>query len=343
MLAAQIQPDYSIGLNPVSDPILPEGGALIQVSVCGLCGSDLDKYIHRKSPPGSVLGHEVVGRIIALSEGHGTNFRVGDRIVTAHHVPCLTCHYCLNGSQSMCRQFKATNITPGGFAQQIAVSRDHLHQTAFLIPDEITDAEASCIEPLACVLQAIYRAGSQQNGSVAIIGLGFIGLLASQVYRAQGFFTLGLDISPDRLALAKSQQWADQALDPASSTQEAINEVLAQHTPLGKMDQVFLTVVTEKTLQQALALVRDGGTIVLFASPQQGQPVIHPAPLYFREINLITSYSPSLEALQEAAQTVFQRKIQVAPLITHTLPLAQINEALTLYQSGAALKVLLQP
>ena len=91
-------------------PELPQGGAIIQTLGCGLCGTDAEKIQQRKVPVGSVLGHEVVGRIHQLDAHYNGDFSVGDRLVLAHHVPCEICHYCLNGSPSMCADFKASNL-----------------------------------------------------------------------------------------------------------------------------------------------------------------------------------------------------------------------------------------
>ena len=120
-----------------------------------------------------------------------------------------------------------------------------------------------------------------------------------------------------------------------------IRAFLDEQTPTGGADRVFLTVVTQKTLDLALALVRDGGTIILFTSATDPQAMVDPTALYFRELNLVTSYSPALSDLKDAAETVFERRIDVRPLVTHHLDLARINDAVALYQSGQAIKVLI--
>ena len=333
MLIAEIKPDYAIATAQAPEPALPKNGALLRVSGCGLCGSDLEKFLLKKAPPGSVLGHEVTGVIetldnrqadgSAVADNNIDGFNVGDRIVTAHHVPCGECHYCCNGSESMCRQFKATNLLPGGFAERLALSSGHLKHTAFKIPDHISDAEASCMEPLACVLKAVRRSTQNRHrheGVVVITGLGFIGLLSAQVYQQLGYTVRGLDLNPNRLALAKTQGWVD----------EEVSETPAQ------ADIVFLTVTTPATVTQALSLVRDGGTLVLFAG---GNAAVDMNELYFREISVVPSYSPALEDLREAARLVFEGRINVKPLLSHTLPLREINRAFELYRSGEALKV----
>ncbi len=339
MMIARIEEDYSIGLAQMPIPSLPPRGALVKVLGCGVCGSDLDKFVNQKAHPGSVLGHEMVGIIEALDDDHPSGWTLGDCIVSAHHAPCRTCHYCLNDSESMCRQFKSTNFNPGGFAQYIALTEEHLKHTAFKVPNTVSVPEASCVEPLACVLRAIRRGGTQINGSVLIVGLGFIGMMAAQVYQNDGYAVYGVDLDASRNVLAQSAGFVMEAFNlSAPQENDRLQETLHRHVPLGKVDTVFLTAVNAKTIELALNTVRDGGNLIVFTSAPAGT-AIDPSRLYFREINLITSYSPALCDLQEAAQMIFQHKVEVDQLVSHRLPLADIGEAFELYRSGQAIKV----
>lgn len=323
MQVAAIQPDGSLGVSLQAVPVLPVGGALLQLLGCGLCGSDLDKVVNAKSPVGTVLGHEAVGRIIELDGAYHGQFRVGDRIVVAHHTPCGACHFCRHDSESMCRVFKQSNFVPGGFAEVIALSDAHLKHTAFKIPDGMTDAQASCVEPLACTLRAINRLNLKPGQSVTVVGLGFIGLMAAQWFHQQGVLVSGLELDAARLQLAQSNGWLSSP------------EILPAQT-----DAVFLTAVNAKTLELAFSKVRDGGQLMLFTSAPP-QTHIDPSDLYFREINLLTSYSPALSDLAEAARLIFTHTLDVKSLVTHQLPLSKIDQALDLYQHGGAIKVFL--
>lgn len=340
MLTAQIQPDYSVAPKESTLPSLPEKGAIIRLIACGLCGSDLEKFVHHKAQPGTVLGHEVVGIIESLAEGHDTGFQVGDRIVTAHHTPCHACHYCLNGSESMCSTFKSSNLSPGGFSEHIALTQEHLKQTAFKVPEHISDEAASAVEPLACALRAIDRLEMKVGQSVLVVGLGFIGLMASQIFHKAGVQTFGLDLSDERIELANRNLWVDKALN-ANNTQ-ALDHTLHTMTPLGKVDAVFLTVVNRHTIQEAFERVRNGGKILLFASAPPDTN-IDPSMLYYREISVVTSYSPSVQHLANAAQMIFDKRIDVEALVTHHFPLSAISDAMSLYRSGQAIKVLITP
>lgn len=336
MQVAAIQNDYQIGVSEMPIPALPPKGALVRVLGCGLCGSDLDKVINKKATPGSVLGHEIVGIIDALDEDHPSGWRLGDRLVSSHHVPCGRCHYCLNDSESMCRQFKSTNFHPGGFSQYLALSEQHLLKTAFKVPSTVTSEEASCVEPLACVLRGVRRGNAQINGSVLVIGLGFIGMMTAQVYQNDGYAVYGVDLDETRLNLAREEGFVMEAFHSLAD-KERLRETLQRHTSTGKVDTVFLSVVNNKTLDLALDLVRDGGNLIVFTSGP-ADTSIDPSRLYFREINLITTYSPALNDLKDAARMIFNHELNVKPLVSHRLPLANIQQAVDLYRSGQSIK-----
>lgn len=347
MRAALIADDSRIVPATTSVPALPVKGALLRVIGCSICGSDLDKIVHRKATEGTVLGHEVVGHIIELAPDAPSHWTVGDRLVVSHHVPCGKCHYCQNGSEPMCRTFKQTNLDPGGFAEIVALSERHLQHTAFAIPDGTDNETASCVEPLACVLRAIRRGVSQTNKSnapgtqsVLIAGMGFIGLLAAQVYQHQGTAVTGVDIDSQRLAWAFDNRLVSHAFHPMDEL-DALKQHLVETTPLGQVDIVFLTAVNPASVALALQTVRDGGTIILFASGGEGV-AFDAQTLYFREISIIPSYSPELQDLQAAAQMLFANVINANALVSHRMPLSAITEAVEQYRTGQARKVFIE-
>ncbi|HEX9069964.1 MAG TPA: alcohol dehydrogenase catalytic domain-containing protein, partial [Ktedonobacterales bacterium] len=119
-----------IRLEDVEQPRPDAGELIVRVAGCGLCGSDLVK-IAQDAPPPVILGHELAGRVVAA--GEGAPLAVGTRVTVAHHVPCGQCHFCRHGNESMCATFKASNITPSGFAEYIRVSARHATKTTFAL------------------------------------------------------------------------------------------------------------------------------------------------------------------------------------------------------------------
>lgn len=321
-------------------PECPTGGALVKLLGCGLCGSDVEKLVHGKAQPGQVLGHEVVGRVIAVDTEATPEARslLGQRVAMAHHAACGQCHFCRSENESMCATFKATNFVPGGFASVIAIGPAHLANTVFLMPDTVSDAAASATEPLACVLKAMARGKAPGQQSVLIVGLGFIGLMAAQCYKQQGYWVAGIDINPERCIVAKDHGWVDVAVLP----QDWPTTLKGLPLPAGGVDVVFLTVLSSSILTQALASVRDGGTLVQFCRAAT-EASLDTTPVYTRELRWVASYSPSMASLREAAQMIAAGKLQLDALYTHTRPLAELNTAITDYRTGTAIKVLLTP
>jgi len=157
-----------------------EPGTLVRVRACGLCGSDVEKI--GLAPPGTVLGHEVVGEL-----------EDGRRVALVHHTPCGECSRCETGHESTCERFREPTIVPGGFAEQ-ARAQDWVD-----VPDELDDAQATFAEPLACVLRGAERL---PRGRVLVVGCGFVGTLFARVLLRRGDDVSGIDPRAERLMLS---------------------------------------------------------------------------------------------------------------------------------------------
>ena len=110
MKTAQVYKDKIIIKDMEDVKLNGRKGAVVKVLGCGLCGSDIVKFKHNIVHDGAVLGHEIVAKIAEINSD--TDFKVGDKIVTSHHIPCGKCNYCKHGNVSMCEHFKKTNIKP---------------------------------------------------------------------------------------------------------------------------------------------------------------------------------------------------------------------------------------
>ena len=274
-------------------------GAIVRVLGCGLCGSDIVKLREHISPDGTVLGHEIVAEIVEIKSG--TNFKVGDRIITSHHIPCGKCKYCLNGNVSMCTHFKGTNIRPGGFSELVYVSEEHLQNVAYLIPENLTETEASFYEPLGCCVRAVKRANLRKDSTVLVIGLGSIGILMSQALNAFGMDVIGCDLITERIDFLKNLGIDAYHVKDLPERLEA--------------DAIFMTSGSDKAIDTALKSVRNGGTILVFASTPQnfGYPNNE---IYYRELTVLGSYSPSPADLKDSLQLLKDGKVNVKGIST---------------------------
>lgn len=282
------------------DDIKLEGrqGAIVKVLGCGLCGSDIVKFVHKISKNGTVLGHEIVAQIVEINSE--TNFKVGDEIVTSHHIPCGKCVYCRHGNVSMCQHFKSTNIRPGGFSELVYLSEEHLQNVAHLKPENLTDVEASFYEPLGCIVRAVKRANLIKGDIALVVGLGSIGILTAQALKAYGVEVVGCDLIPERIEILKSL--GINAVD--------VREISEQF----EADAIFMTSGADKAIDTALKYVRNGGKIVVFSSTPHDQTAYPNNEIYYRELTVMGSYSPSPADLTDSLELLRSGRVKVSGL-----------------------------
>lgn len=304
MITAQVK-ENKIVLKEMDDIKLDgRKGAIVKVLGCGLCGSDIVKFVHKIVKDGAVLGHEITAEILEINSD--TKFKTGDRIVTSHHIPCGECSFCKHGNVSMCKHFKETNIFPGGFSEKVFVSEEHLKNVAYLIPENMPEEEISFYEPLGCCVRAIKRCALLKEDTALVVGLGSIGLLMGEGLKAMGYKVFGCDLIPERIELANNM---------GIETFDFSREV----------DAVFMTSGADKAIDTALKAVRQGGKILVFSSTplSSGYPNNE---IYYKELTVLGSYSPSPADLKDSYELLTSGKVNVKGLTT-VYPIEHVQEA----------------
>jgi L-iditol 2-dehydrogenase len=321
-------------------PVPGPGEMVLDLRVVGFCGTDLFKLKTGSAKPGTVLGHELVGEVLALGSGV-TKFALGDRVVVPHHVPCGTCVYCRRGNETMCEVFKENLMEPGGFADAILIRPRAVEFAARKIPEGIPDERAVFMEPAACVLRGIDRSGLGTEGTAVVLGAGSMGLLHLLVLKAvfPNVDVVVVDFDANRLALgvelgaARTAQPGDEAAAAVRALTEGIGA-----------DAVFDTVGGEKTLTSGIALTRAGGSIVLFAHAPDGQSAAVDLNAVFKsERRIIATYSGALREQQRIFDLLVSGALDPTPLVTHTMPLDDFQKGVELAVQRKALKVLFTP
>lgn len=326
-------------IKNIPKPQINEDEILVKVMACGICGSDIKKIFDDKVKKPIVLGHEVAGDVVEIGS-NVKDFKIGNRVVVTHHVPCCNCQYCKHENYSMCRQFKSTNIYPGGFSQFIRVPKENVSVGTLKIDKRVSYEEASFSEPLACCLYSLGKINLFQKDFVVIIGLGTIGLLFYQLIKINKAIPMGIDIDENRVDFAKKFGF-DFALNP---NKENVTEEILNITKGIGADLVILTAVNEKILNQSLSYIRDGGKIIIFAGAIKKEIAkININELYRREISIIGSYSSSPKHLSQALKLISSKVIDVKNLITYRFPLKEIGKAVELIINRKAYKVTIKP
>lgn len=317
-------------------PTIGPGELLLRLRGCGLCGSDLAKLASGTPSGPVVLGHEVVGEVVAVGDDVAA-FAVGDRVVAAHHVPCGECHYCRRSSSSMCRAFKASHLDPGGFAEYVCVPRPNVEHATFRVPPHLIDEAASFVEPLACCLRAVKRARIHAEDTAIVVGLGSIGILFVQLLKREGAVVVGTDPLGERADLAK-RFGADVADTPALAMSAA-----RDLTDGRGADQAIVTGGGAEVLRWASPAVRDGGMIHYFAGGGGEALPLSLDALYHRELTLTATYSSSPADLAEAFRLIAGGDVSVERLITHRVPLERLADGVDLMRRHQTLKVYVTP
>jgi L-iditol 2-dehydrogenase len=329
-----------VRLEKMEVPEIGPGEMLVQVRACGLCGSDLMRwYADSKAP--AVLGHEPVGFVSQLGSGV-EGFTPGDRVFVHHHVPCFVCHYCRRGNYSCCETFKKNGIYPGGFAEYVRVAARNVEFDVLPVPEGMPFEEATLIEPIACAIRGVERAGVQPGDAVLIIGAGVSGLLFTQLSRLWG---AGLVIVSDLV-----EYRLDRALECGAhaSLNPAVDDLQAEVQSLvGRpgADVVVITVGNPAVMEQGLRLAAKGGTVLIYAPLPPGDTLpIDVCDLLFSEKTLVTTYSCAPEDTRAALDLIRNGSVQTGGLVTHRFALEQVGEAMQLAaQAGDSLKVVIVP
>jgi len=329
-----------IRIEEIPVPEIGRGELLVRIEASGICGSDVMEWYRLDRAP-LVLGHEIAGQVVEVGEGV-EGFKVGDRVIAAHHVPCNTCRYCLSGHHTACETLRRTNFYPGGFAEYVRLPAINVDRGTFLLPDSISYEQATFIEPLACVLRGQRIADIQPGQSVLVVGSGIAGLLHVLLARALGASRIvATDISEFRLEAAR-EYGADLALQAGKYQPGRFREVNS-----GRLaDLVIICTGATSAINQALESVGLGGTVLLFAPTDPGVTIpLSINDFFFRNDRTITTtYAGSPVDHQTALDMIAAGTVRVDPMITHHLPLSETQEGFRLVaEAKDSIKVIIEP
>jgi len=320
-------------------PVAGAGELLLRVKASGICGSDVMEWYRKPRAP-LVLGHEVAG-VVEVAGAGVTNFRPGDRVVTTHHVPCNRCRYCLTDRHSVCDTLRTTSFDPGGFAEFLRVPAINVERGTFPLPDGVTFEEGSFVEPLACAVRAQRLVGLRPGDSVAVLGSGISGLLQLRLARAAGAGRVSAtDVSDYRVQAAR-RLGADLALTVDADTNTRIREANGGRGA----DRVLVCTAAPAAQRQALDLVDRGGTVLFFAPLAPGETLpfdMHD--LWKRGVSIVHSYAGPPADMLTALELIASGRVDVAPLVTHRLGLAETARGFRLTAAATeSLKVIVEP
>ena len=339
MRVAMYYNNRDVRVEEMPKPEIGPHELLVKVKASGICGSDVMEWYRLKRAP-LVLGHEIAGDIVETGEGV-TQYKIGQRVFVAHHVPCNNCRYCRNGNQTVCETLHTTNYFPGGFSEYIRVPKVNAEQGVLVLPQEVSYEEATLIEPLACVIRAQRIAQLKPAQSVIILGAGLSGLLHLLLAHSLGAKPVMVTDVNDYRLKAANEFGADAVIDARQDVVSALRK-----SNQGRLaDLVIVCTGSQSAFEQSLQCVDRAGTILFFAPTAPGVKLGIPVNDFWRiSVKLMHSYGSSPQDAKEALDLIQKKTVNLKKIITHQLGLKQAALGFKLVsEAKECLKVVIKP
>ncbi|HZV75118.1 MAG TPA: alcohol dehydrogenase catalytic domain-containing protein [Conexibacter sp.] len=332
-----------VAVEQVADPVLqaPED-ALVRVEASGICGSDLHIY-HGRVPVerGFTIGHEFVGTVLAVGDAV-ERVAVGDRVLGTFHTACATCAPCIRGDYHRCsngRTFghgRHLGNLQGAQAEQLLVPRANL--TLRRVPDGMTtDVALFAGDVMGTGYHAVAHAGTRAGDTVAVLGLGPVGLCAVQAARAAGAaHVFAIDTVADRLAMAQRF-----GATPLHLTEDDPKQTIRAVTG-GGVDVTVDAVGDPGPLALAVSLTRDAG-VVSGIGAYAGKGEVPLGLAWLKGLTLRLGLANVIAHVDRVLALMQAGILDPAPLVTHHMTLADAAEAYRIYDAREALKIVLTP
>jgi (R,R)-butanediol dehydrogenase/meso-butanediol dehydrogenase/diacetyl reductase len=333
-------------LREVPNPELVAGSAVVDITLCGICGSDISAYRHGDEMgtpyPPALCGHEWTGIVRQIADG---NFAigVGDRVILGSRPPCgMHCTPCLQGHYDACETVMmaflgSDGFSPhsGGFATSQTVDVRRLSR----IPDNITDVQATMAEPATVAAHGIRTSGLRSGERVAVMGAGPIGLFAMQLAKASGASQVFM-IEPDagRREFA-AKLGADVVCKPGKEASDAVADLTGG---LG-LDHVYDCAGAPSTLQDSVALLRRRGTatVIGFAT---SNATVDPGMWLLKDISVRNSFAFDRTDTRAVLSLISEGKLDVSQMHSATVGLEDAAAAFADLAGGSSMvKVLVDP
>ena len=329
MLAAVCDGPGEFEVREVEPPVPGPGEALVQVTACGVCGTDLhivDGTYHATYP--LIPGHELSGVVVEVGSDV-TWLHPGVPVAMNPNLGCRRCRQCRRGRPHLCEHPQAVGVTrDGGFAELVAMPAE----LALPLPDGLQTADAAIMEPLSCCLHGLDVAAPQAGDRIIILGGGTVGLLMTQLVRLQGAARVAVSepvAGKRELALRLG---ADVAVDPTAD--DALLDALG-----GPADLVIEASGTESAARAACDLVDTGGTVLFFGVCEDEVRVsLSPRRLFRDEITVCGAYTnPHTD--ERALALLAAGAIETGHIISDRFPLAEAERAMARAREAESVKV----
>ena len=330
MKAALLYGTKELRIEDVPIPEPGPGEALVRVCACGVCPTDVKRYMGSATPPHFpfILGHEATGIIEKIGEGtqQQSYLKVGDRVVGGNIIPCGHCDTCRNGKLETvglgaCENQEIFGVTvDGGFREYAVMPLGLLEK----IPEDMPFHAAALVEPVACCLNGVEKADIQLNDMVLVLGAGFMGLVQMQLAKLKGARVAISDILDERLEIAKSLG-ADYTINSANKD---VIEELRKFNNGNLADVVLCSVGIPPVIGQGLDALNRGARMVLLGGLKSpGTITINANDLHYKQASFIGSVSYTKSGFKKNIKLIHEGKINVDVLQPERIPVEQLEQA----------------
>lgn len=337
MKAAVWYGNKTIKIEDRPHPKIGDNEVLIRVKAVSVCGSDLHAYIgqsKRRTPP-LVLGHEFSGEVAKVG-GNATAVVKGDRVVLEPLISCGECEPCKRGKNNICENMRLIGMHyDGAFAEYVSVPANNCH----LLSETVSFEDSALTEPLAVAIHAANITPIKTHDTIVVIGSGAIGLMMVQVAKLRGAKKIIVVGNHDyQLELSKTLG-ADEVIN--AKREDLVQTIIADRLVV---DAVFEVVGRQKTMQQAITIVKRGGVVTMIGMLESAMD-LDLLDLTVRELTIRGSYGYTSGEFNQALKMIVKKDVQIAPIITHVFSLNEIVKGFEVlaHKNENVIKVIIKP
>jgi L-iditol 2-dehydrogenase len=327
MTAAVLYGKEHLQIETVDVPLIGKGDVLVRVRAALTCGTDVKVFrrgYHAKMiVPPALFGHELAGDIVAVGE-NVRGFTAGQRVVAANSAPCGECFYCRRGQENLCEDLLFNN---GAYAEYIRIPERIVRKNMHEIEAHVSYQDAALVEPLACTLRGLEESGVREGDTVAVIGLGPIGMmfvrLAKAVCRAR---VIAIGRRSQQLERA-ARMGADELVlnDEGADVVGPVRDL----TDGRGADVVIEAVGLPELWQLAIRLLRRGGVANFFGGcPDETHISLDTNLLHYSELTCMASFHHTPALVRKALDVISRGCITAKDLVNRVEPLTNLLQVM---------------
>src|SRR5271165_5665563 len=326
MTAAVLYGKEHVRIETVPVPQIGPNDVLVRVKTALTCGTDVKVfrrgYHARMIVPPALFGHELAGDIVAVGE-NVRGFHLGQRVVAANSAPCGNCFYCRRDNENLCEDLLFNN---GAYAEYIRIPGRIVERNTYEIPAHVSYQDAALVEPLACVVRGLEETGIRPGDTLAVIGLGPIGLMFVRLAKVFGAHVIAIGRRQTQLDRAAAMG-AEELISTAAVQQPA--GMVRQMTKGRGVDVAIEAVGKPETWHWAVDMVRRGGTVNFFGGcPNESRVSLDTSLLHYSEITCKASFHHTPAHIRKALDFVSRGVITARDFVNRVEPLTNLLEVM---------------